>query len=194
MAKVNKGDTIRFLNATGGGKVISLDEDKNLAYVETDDGFVIPTLFSECVVVSSTAGAGDYSVQARKMVAQGPSTQQMEAKAKADKPKPDYSANGKKEPRQDETMEVDLHIAALLPGRNDIAPNEILPYQVKAFRKVMQAEIRHRGKRIVFIHGNGEGVLKKQLQTILHREYPTCLTMEARMQKYGTGATLVVIN
>lgn len=198
METVKKGDTIRFLNARGGGKVISLDEGKNLAYVETEDGFVIPTLFAECVVVSSQSGAGEYSVQARRMAAQGPSAQQMAAKSKADEANKRRAigneANGKKEARQDETMEVDLHIAALLPGRNDIAASEILPYQIKAFRKVMQAEIRHRGKRIVFIHGNGEGVLKKQLQTILHREYPTCLTMEARMQKYGTGATMVVIN
>lgn len=190
MIQVN--DNIRFLNATGGGKVIRLDEAKRMAYVETDDGFVIPTPLSECVLVSSDSPE-QYSVYARKL-AKGPSLQQMAAKEKADLRKTDYSANGKKEAKQDDTLEVDLHISALLPGRNDIAPAEMLDYQVKMFRKVMQAEIRHRGKRIVFIHGDGKGVLKKQLQDILRREFASCLSMEARMQKYGTGATMVIIN
>lgn len=174
--------------------MIRLDEDKRIAYVETEDGFVIPTLYAECVVVASDASVKDYSVQARRLAMNGPSEQQKAIKAKADKPKADYSANGKKEAKQDDTMEVDLHISALLPGRNDITPAEMLDYQLRTFRKVMQAEIRHRGKRIVFIHGDGKGVLKKQLQGLLRREFPTCLTMEARMQKYGTGATMVIIH
>lgn len=36
-------DTIRFLNAIGGGKIVRLDDTKQMAYVETEDGFVIPT-------------------------------------------------------------------------------------------------------------------------------------------------------
>lgn len=194
MLMIHVNDTIRFLNAIGGGKVVRLDEAKQIAYVETEEGFVIPTRYAECVVVSSDSSAQDYAVHARRLAMKGPSLQQMATKAKADMPKPSNAANGKKEARPDDTMEVDLHISALLPGRNDIAPTEMLNYQVKMFRKVMQAELRHRGKRIVFIHGDGKGVLKKQLQSILHREFPSCLSMEARMQKYGTGATLVVIN
>lgn len=191
---IHINDTIRFLNAIGVGKVVRLDDTKQMAYVETEDGFVIPTPYAECVVVSSESSAQDYSARARQLAMKGPSLQQMASKAKADQPRPNNTANGKKEARQDDTMEVDLHISALLPGRNDIASSEMLDYQVKMFRKVMQGEIRHRGKRIVFIHGDGKGILKKQLQNILHREYPTCLTMEARMAKYGTGATMVIIN
>lgn len=194
MIMIHVNDTIRFLNTTGGGKVVRLDDARQMAYVETEDGFVIPTRYQECVVVSSDASAQDYSVQIRKLAMRQPSQQQMSAKAKADMPKPDNSANGKKTARQDDTMEVDLHISALLPGRTDIAPAEMLDYQLKMFRKVMQAEIRHRGKRIVFIHGDGRGVLKRQLQSILRRDFPSCLSMEARMQKYGTGATMVIIN
>lgn len=191
---IHINDTIRFLNAIGGGKVVRLDDSQQMAYVETDDGFVIPTRYAECVVVSSESSAQDYAVHTRRLAMRGPSQQQMAAKAKADQPKPSNTANGKKEAKQDDTLEVDLHISALLPGRNDIAPSEMLDYQVKMFRKVMQAEIRHRGKRIVFIHGDGKGVLKQQLQTILRRDFPKCLSMEARMQKYGTGATMVIIN
>jgi hypothetical protein len=47
---VNIGDTVRYLNAVGGGKVTKIKD--NIAYVD-DDGFETPVLIRECVVVSS---------------------------------------------------------------------------------------------------------------------------------------------
>jgi len=48
---IKKGDTVRFLNAVGGGKVVRIDEIKKLVYVEDQDGFEIPVLERECVMV-----------------------------------------------------------------------------------------------------------------------------------------------
>lgn len=45
------GDNVRFLNAVGGGKVTRIDEKKGLVYVEDEDGFEVPALERECVVV-----------------------------------------------------------------------------------------------------------------------------------------------
>lgn len=50
MAKI--GDTVRYLNATGGGKIVNIVG--NIAYVD-EDGFETPVLLRECVVVA-TAG------------------------------------------------------------------------------------------------------------------------------------------
>lgn len=47
MAKI--GDIVRFLNTTGGGKIVKIVD--NLAYVEDEDGFETPVLIRECVVV-----------------------------------------------------------------------------------------------------------------------------------------------
>jgi hypothetical protein len=47
---VNVGDTVRYLNAVGGGVVTKIKD--NIAYVD-DDGFETPVLIKECVVVSS---------------------------------------------------------------------------------------------------------------------------------------------
>lgn len=47
MAKI--GDTVRFLNSVGGGKVVRIDG--NIAYVD-EDGFETPVLLRECVVVT----------------------------------------------------------------------------------------------------------------------------------------------
>lgn len=47
MAKI--GDTVRFLNSTGGGRIVRIEG--NIAHVEDNDGFEIPALLKECVVV-----------------------------------------------------------------------------------------------------------------------------------------------
>ena len=48
MAKV--GDTVRYLNAVGGGRIVRIEG--NIAVVD-DDGFETPVLLRECVAVST---------------------------------------------------------------------------------------------------------------------------------------------
>ena len=45
---IQKGDTVRYLNAVGGGKVIRVEG--RIAYVD-DDGFETPVQTSDLVVV-----------------------------------------------------------------------------------------------------------------------------------------------
>jgi hypothetical protein len=54
MRKLQVGDKVRFLNTVGGGQVKSF-LNKQLVIVEEENGFDIPVLISECVVVE-TAG------------------------------------------------------------------------------------------------------------------------------------------
>ncbi|MDR3651505.1 MAG: DUF2027 domain-containing protein [Paludibacter sp.] len=50
---IKKGDNVRFLNAVGGGKVTRVDEVKKIVFVEDADGFEIPVLERECVVIAA---------------------------------------------------------------------------------------------------------------------------------------------
>lgn len=50
------GDTVRYLNAVGGGRVVRIDGD--MAYVD-DDGFETPVLVRECVVISHASAFAD---------------------------------------------------------------------------------------------------------------------------------------
>jgi hypothetical protein len=50
---IKKGDNVRFLNAIGGGTVVRIDTDKKLVYVEDADGFEIPVLERECVIIAA---------------------------------------------------------------------------------------------------------------------------------------------
>lgn len=49
---VKEGDLVRFLNATGGGKVTRIDKNTSTVYVKDDTGFELPARISEVVVVT----------------------------------------------------------------------------------------------------------------------------------------------
>lgn len=51
MAKV--GDIVRFLNSTGGGRIVKIEN--GIAHVEDQDGFEVPALLKECVVVADAS-------------------------------------------------------------------------------------------------------------------------------------------
>ena len=53
MAKI--GDIVRFLNSVGGGRIVKIEG--NIAHVEDNDGFEVPVLLRECVVVDANPAA-----------------------------------------------------------------------------------------------------------------------------------------
>lgn len=90
-------------------------------------------------------------------------------------------------------LEVDLHINELLDSTAGMNNFEILNYQLDVVRKTLDKHIKEKGKRIVFIHGKGEGVLRNAISQELRRKYPRCISQDASFQKYGFGATMVII-
>lgn len=90
-------------------------------------------------------------------------------------------------------IEIDLHIAELLDDTHGMSNSEILAYQLDKFREVMEQYKNKREQRIVFIHGKGDGVLRKALLDELKRKYPACRHQDASFQEYGFGATMVTI-
>ena len=90
-------------------------------------------------------------------------------------------------------VEVDLHINELLDDTHGMSNAEILNYQLDKFREVMERYKTKREQKIVFIHGKGDGVLRKALLDELKRKYSTCRYQDASFQEYGFGATLVTI-
>ena len=90
-------------------------------------------------------------------------------------------------------VEIDLHIGELLDDTHGMSNSEILNYQLDKFREVMNQYKNKREQRIVFIHGKGDGVLRKALLDELKRKYPDCRHQDASFQEYGFGATMVTI-
>lgn len=99
----------------------------------------------------------------------------------------------KAKPSLDEPLVVDLHIDALLDSTAGMNAADILSYQIGIFNKTMQAELNHTGRKIVFIHGKGDGILRRKLIDELKYRYKHCPHQDASFQQYSYGATQVTI-
>lgn len=116
----------------------------------------------------------------------------MMQKARDDRRRPQPAA-AKPKPKEDELVEVDLHISQLLDDTTGMAPGDMLRYQVDRFHAVMEEYAGRKGQRIVFIHGKGEGVLRAAIEKELKTRYKSCEFQDASFREYGFGATMVKI-
>lgn len=91
-------------------------------------------------------------------------------------------------------IEVDLHIDQLLDRTDGMTAAEILDYQLGVVRKTLDAHLKEKARRIVFIHGKGDGVLRSELLKLLKNRYRNCTHQDASFQEYGFGATMVTIH
>ena len=117
----------------------------------------------------------------------------MYEKVEADKPKV-QPARVEKKIDKNGIVEVDLHIGALLETTAGMSAADMKEYQLNVFRQTMEEHIREKGRRIVFIHGKGEGVLRNALLSELKHKYKSCAYQDASFQQYGFGATMVIIH
>lgn len=90
-------------------------------------------------------------------------------------------------------LEVDLHIDQLLDDTTGMSSSDILNYQLDKFRQVLEQYKNKREQKIVFIHGKGDGILRKALLDELKRKYRNYKHQDASFQEYGFGATMVTI-
>ena len=106
--------------------------------------------------------------------------------------KGDVKADKKVKP-EDGPKEVDLHIGELVDDHQSLEQAEILDIQMSRFRTALESAILHQQKRVVFIHGVGNGKLKHEIRRTLDKEYRSCRYQDASFREYGYGATMVII-
>ncbi|MBF9222353.1 Smr/MutS family protein [Hymenobacter ruricola] len=88
--------------------------------------------------------------------------------------------------------EVDLHLEALRPdNKEDLSNTAILRLQLDAFEDALSRALATNMHEIVFIHGMGNGVLRKEIHRQLSRNKDIKFFEDARKEKFGFGATLV---
>ncbi|MCR5454653.1 MAG: DUF2027 domain-containing protein [Bacteroidales bacterium] len=93
-----------------------------------------------------------------------------------------------------EKVVVDLHITELLDNDAGMTPKDMLDYQMKVFGEKMDEYIREpKVKKVVFIHGKGNGRLKLELRKCLDHKYKRYQYQDASFEEYGGGATLVYV-
>lgn len=234
--EIQIGDTVRFLHEVGGGKVTGFEKG-GIVLVEDQDGFEIPMLQKDVVVIppsnkkqtvpAPAPAAPKQPVAPQKIAdvlkkAPAPANpvnedgetleervirlerqvkkltlriEQLEAaKALRDISQSNFTVKqSKPNDRKEDVIEVDLHINELLDTTAGMSVAEIKAYQLKVFHQTMEEHKKDKGRRIVFIHGNGDGVLRKAILDELKRCYKTCTWQDASFQQYGFGATMVTI-
>lgn len=89
--------------------------------------------------------------------------------------------------------EIDLHLQEVIDDPTGLSKADMLEIQLETFRKKMDEAIRNKQKKIVFIHGLGNGKLKIELRKEIETKYKNCKYQDASFQQYGFGATLVLI-
>lgn len=90
-------------------------------------------------------------------------------------------------------IEVDLHINELVDTTSGMSNADMLEVQLAKFHAVLDENKNRKGQKIVFIHGKGEGVLRKEIEKQLKSRYKNYYFQDASFREYGFGATMVTI-
>ena len=86
---------------------------------------------------------------------------------------------------------MDLHIHELLDNYERMSNGEIVSIQMEHFERMMGIAEKKKVKKVVFIHGVGQGVLRAEIRSFIKSYYPQCEFLDGNYQKYGYGATEV---
>ncbi|WP_439127441.1 Smr/MutS family protein [Polaribacter sp.] len=171
------GNKVAVLDDVLKGKIININ--KNVISVETTDGMVFNFDEKELVKIDKEQHElSKYSDINNAL---------LKEKISANKPKESFF----KKQKHEIILEVDLHINQLVKSVKGLDNYDMLNLQLDTAKRKVEYAIQKRISKIVFIHGVGEGVLKTELQNLLHK-YPVKY-YDASYKKYGLGATEVYV-
>jgi hypothetical protein len=88
--------------------------------------------------------------------------------------------------------EVDLHIEELVENTSGLSNFEMLTIQLERFEKELDEAIATNKKKIIFIHGVGNGRLRQEIAAVL-KSTRGITFHDASYKEYGYGATQVNI-
>ena len=188
--RIAVGDEVSFVNDTGGGTVLRL-LGQNRAVVRDGDGFEMEHPLKDLVkrTMNSSYRVSEHHA---KLVA---ANDRMADRIERDKGKGASLANGGKAPKRlddPSVMEVDLHLEKLIDNEAGLSDGEKLRFQIDYFERMLNTAIRERKRRVVVIHGVGEGVLREEVRKTL-QYYEGCRFDDADPRRYGYGATAIEI-
>ena len=142
------GQKVVLMDSDLRGTIVSLGRTVG---IELEDGLRIKAAYGEFAVTD------DGEISALK---------QSKVKAK----KTSSSAKSTLSSSASGMITVDLHIEAI-PGGRSIPKGQHLEFQMDTFKRVVHEHLSHRGMKICFIHGVGDGILKaairKELDEVL---------------------------
>ncbi len=165
------GDKVHFKHEKGEGTIIGITSPYKIK-VELTEGLDIEVHASELVPVNSQS-MEDVIAEPKEAVIK--------------RPKKHHS-----KPHASHELEVDLHIECLTEHSYNMSNAQKLNMQLDHFQDNMERAIKSHIKKVVFIHGVGNGVLRQSIRDILKR-YEGVEYSDGPYRKYGAGATEVRI-
>ncbi len=194
MREIKVGDRVKFLNDVGEGVVLELSIGK--AVVEDTNGFDREYDVSELIAVGGAEEEAemygnklpdldqilkrDISEEKQKKI-----QEQFEIKY--------ANARATNQKRRREHMEVDLHLHELVDEMSGLKDRTKLDIQLNHFERMMKIALEQKIRRVIFIHGVGQGVLRHQIRSRLEMFYPNCSVRDANPREYGSGASEVFV-
>ncbi|MBT5147308.1 MAG: Smr/MutS family protein [Flavobacteriales bacterium] len=194
--EIIKGSEVKFLNDVGGGIVLEIFPD-GTANVEGEDGFDMKYNLSELMLVSESITEQEEAYNNKlpdlaKIIAQDVNEERQKLIQKDFEVK--YAnVRATNQQRRREHMVIDLHIHELIDDQSGLQDRTKLDIQLNHFERMMRIAGEQRIKRVIFIHGVGQGVLRNQIRTRLDSYYPDCTVRDANPREYGAGATEVIL-
>lgn len=166
-----KGQKVRMMDSNDVAEIVGFRKDCfELSY---PDGLVFTATRSEFIVVNPEEDRAMY----RAVPSSVRKTKVQET--------PQSQAN--------ETEVFDLHLEKI-PGADSVPAWAALDCQMDYFRRTLSRNLRHRGKKIVFIHGFGDGRLRDAVRRELDEAFAmTCSYEPGTLDNYGPGTVIVTI-
>lgn len=135
------GQSVVMMDSDHRGRIISLGRTVG---IELEDGLIIHAAYGEFAVTHSA------EITAMK---------QSKVKAKKTGAPARQTSFG----TSSGVLTVDLHIEALPGGRN-VPKGQQLQFQMDTFKRIIKENLSHKGMKINFIHGVGDGILKSAIR------------------------------
>ena len=160
------GQSVVLMDSNLRGKIVGLGKTVR---IELEDGLVIESSYGEFAVTDKAeiASLKETKVKAKKTIA-------------ASKQTTHTNPGG--------SLTIDLHIEAI-PGGSSVPKGQQLQFQMDTFRKVIRENLSHRGMKITFIHGIGDGILKAAIR----KELDEVLALRCSYSVGDPAVTIVTI-
>jgi dsDNA-specific endonuclease/ATPase MutS2 len=158
--------------------------------VRTDEGFELDRAEHGLVLVNSELRTrlSQVSDHQAKLIAANDTLEEKRKKQKGARP-----GKTPKKAEDNSVAEVDLHLHELVDDERNLSDGEKLEFQLRYFERALEGAIRDGKRKLIVIHGVGEGVLREEVRRML-QYYDTVQFQDADMRRFGAGATEVIIH
>ena len=178
------GDKVRFLNSDGHGIIIKILDSQRVE-LENNFGFQEEYKISEIVPERNQE---DYETENLAF------DNEVKSKINAEKiNKKNFDLKRKfrhlEKYGSKERVVLDLHIENLIDSHQGLSNSAILKIQMTNFKDFLNKSIYKKQRKIVVIHGVGEGVLRHEIRKELDIYHPYFEYFDASYDEFGYGAT-----